>query len=728
MTPASAMPDFRYRAFISYSHQDKSWADWLHKALETYAIPQRLVGKTTAAGVIPKRLAPIFRDREELASATDLGRKVNEALAQSENLIVVCSPRSATSHWVNEEVLAFKRLGRDERIFCLIVEGEPNASELPRHEAEECFAPALRFKLDANSQLTGERTEPIAADARAGKDGKTNAKLKLIAGMLDVGFDQLKQREQQRRLRRMTSVTALAMIVMLATTVLAITAVIARRDAQRRQKQAEDLVGFMLGDLNDKLQEVGRLDIMQTVDDKAMAYFAALPPGDASDSALAMRVTALEKIGSVRIDQGHALQALQAYQSASALAAELARRAPGDVAREAAYGDSLKWVGQAYWYRGDLAQALQNFQAAGSLLAKAHAAKPGDDDLAFKLAAARSDAGHVREARGDLAAAQSDYQATLQIFQSLNQREPANPKWQSYLGDAWDNLGKTALEQGHLDRAITNYRADQQIKAAIAAHDLANHTAQEYLVISNAILGRTFALCGKLDVALRYTNAAVNNAKAVAALDPTDDELQKLVALYSQQLGGLLRQAGRLDEAAAADTESIAIFAKLVIKDNSQTDWQTEYAQARIETARLKLQQGDAAGAQTLADAALQTLDALRSKRGSDQTLALLVAQGFVVLGEIAAKRNDAAVAHAAWSKAGDAIAPALRAGDDPNALATAAGALLLLDEPNQARPLVAKLTAMGYQTPDFAALTASKQLAYAPDPALAQRIDNATR
>jgi hypothetical protein len=35
MTQASAIPDFRYRAFISYSHRDKSWAGWLHKALET---------------------------------------------------------------------------------------------------------------------------------------------------------------------------------------------------------------------------------------------------------------------------------------------------------------------------------------------------------------------------------------------------------------------------------------------------------------------------------------------------------------------------------------------------------------------------------------------------------------------------------------------------------------------------------------------------------------------
>jgi len=227
MTQASVIPEFRYRAFISYSHQDKSWAAWLHKALETYAIPKRLVGQSTAAGVIPKRLAPIFRDRDELASATDLGRKVNEALAQSANLIVICSPRAAASHWVNEEVLTFKQLGRSENIFCLIADGEPNASALPGREAEECFAHALRFTVDADGQLTDRPTEPIAADARPGKDGKTNAKLKLIAGMLDIGFDALKHRELQRRNRHMAALATLALIVMAVTTTLAIVAVIA---------------------------------------------------------------------------------------------------------------------------------------------------------------------------------------------------------------------------------------------------------------------------------------------------------------------------------------------------------------------------------------------------------------------------------------------------------------------------------------------------------------------
>jgi len=77
------IPEFRYRAFISYSHRDERWARWLHRSLERYRVPRRLIGRVTSWGTVPARIAPVFRDREELPSATDLSRTVNAALAQS---------------------------------------------------------------------------------------------------------------------------------------------------------------------------------------------------------------------------------------------------------------------------------------------------------------------------------------------------------------------------------------------------------------------------------------------------------------------------------------------------------------------------------------------------------------------------------------------------------------------------------------------------------------------
>ncbi|MDQ2972400.1 MAG: TIR domain-containing protein, partial [Pseudomonadota bacterium] len=400
--PESSVSAFAYRAFISYSHADRAWCDWLHKALETYRVPSRLVGKETAAGTIPRRLHPIFRDRDELPSAIDLNQKVAAAMRDSAWLIVICSPRAATSRWVNEEVLAFKRMGRADRILCLIVDGEPNAADLPGRESEECFCPALRHRIDANGALTDEHTEPIAADARAGKDGKANAKLKLIAGMLDVGFDALKQREQQRRVRRMTAVTALAVIVMLVTAALAINAVVARNDAQRRQKQAEDLVGFMLGDLNDKLSQVARLDVMEAVDDKAMAYFESLPDKDVTDEALVQRAKALEKIGNVRDGQGHLPAALQSYEAAAKIARSLADMAPQNAARQIAYSRDLAWIGYTYMHQSNLDMALQSFEAAQGVLKRVGTQAASNQDLMFQLTNIYNDTGHIFETRGQL--------------------------------------------------------------------------------------------------------------------------------------------------------------------------------------------------------------------------------------------------------------------------------------------------------------------------------------
>ncbi|HET7556798.1 MAG TPA: toll/interleukin-1 receptor domain-containing protein [Rhodanobacteraceae bacterium] len=728
MPESAANSGFAYRAFISYSHRDKAWGDWLHKALETYRVPSRLVGTRTAHGIIPRRLNPVFRDREELASATDLGRKVNDALGKSENLVVICSPASATSRWVNEEVLAFKRMGRADRIFCLIVDGEPNATDLPGRDSEECFCPSLRHHVDAGGALTCERTEPVAADARPGKDGKGNAKLKLVAGMLDVGFDALKQREQRRQLQRLTAITAMAVAVMAVTIVLAIFALISRHDAViaqhkavvaqqaavRRQKQAEDLVGFMLGDLSDKLDQVHRLDIMQAVDDKAMAYFNSLPAADATDSALEMRVKALDKIGQVRMEaNGQLAAAIATYRSAAKLAMELQRRSPGDVQHLTILSDSLNRLGNAYWQMGNLDAALKQFKTVSTLLQRAHAEKPGDDGLTFELASARNNIGHILEARGDFAGAQAEYEAALHLSGGLIARDPGNISWQSNLGNRWSSLGRLLLERGKLDQTVGAYRANQRIQASLATRDPNNHDAQENLLISDAILGRTIALYGDVDRALRYTEDAVARAKALLAFDGSSTGWQEDFALYSQQAGGLLRQLGQLEKADAADTRAVRVLQALLKKDPISSDFQQDLSQAQLESARLQLALEKPAAANDSATAALAIVEKMRARASGDRTSLLLAAQAHLLLGRASALRNDSIAARSEWTQARELIQPALRSGDDPNFLAAYAEALLRLGELDEARPIAAKLNVMGYRTPDFVALAASEHLDY---------------
>lgn len=261
----------KYKAFISYSHKDRQWAAWLHKRLEAYRFPKNIIGQKTNAGLVPTSLRPIFRDRDELTAGADLGQKIEAALQQTENLIVICSPQSATSHWVNEEILFFKRHNRGANIFAVIVDGEPFASG--DNTGKECFPPALRFKLGDDEALSNTPAEPLAADLREIGDGKRLGLLKLISGIAGLGLDDLVQRDLQRARRRVTAVTTSAVAAMLVMGSLTWLAVDARGEADKRRNNAEGLAEFMLTDLKDKLQPIGKLDVMDGVAQEVLDYY-----------------------------------------------------------------------------------------------------------------------------------------------------------------------------------------------------------------------------------------------------------------------------------------------------------------------------------------------------------------------------------------------------------------------------------------------------------------------
>ncbi|WP_164155420.1 toll/interleukin-1 receptor domain-containing protein, partial [Sandarakinorhabdus rubra] len=217
----------RYSAFISYNHRDKAAAQRLLKALETWRVPGRLHGRETPWGPLGARLAPVFRDRDEFATSSDLAESVRHALAQSANLIIICSPNGARSKWVNAEIREFTRLGRRQRIQCLIVSGASNSGD----PETECLPPAL-FE-DGGS-------EPLAADVRPGGDGWTDARLKLIAGLINIPFSDLKQRDLQRRQRRMALIATASAIGFAGMTALAAAALLSRAEAVRQRDIAQE--------------------------------------------------------------------------------------------------------------------------------------------------------------------------------------------------------------------------------------------------------------------------------------------------------------------------------------------------------------------------------------------------------------------------------------------------------------------------------------------------------
>jgi tetratricopeptide (TPR) repeat protein len=394
----------RYTAFLSYSHKDSAAAARLHRRLESYRLPRRLVGMPSARGRVPERLWPIFRDREELPAATDLSETVREALAQSGALIVLCSPYSAGSLWVAEEVDVFRRLHPDRPILAAVLSGDPPA----------CFPKVLRaFGQD------GTWHEPLATDLRREGDGPQLGVLKLIAGVTGVGLDALVQRDAQRRVRRVTAVTAAAVAAMLLMAVLALVALDARREADRQRAEAEGLVEFMLADLRSTLRgRVGELDVMSSVNRRALAYYDA--QGDLARlpaDSLERRARILQAMAEDEISRGNIRGAVAAIRAAYRTTRAQLARAPDHRRRLLYHAQSEYWLGRIHDLRNEWREARLYYSryadSAGQLLALA----PNDPDALMEMGSSAQNLGTVElEGNGDSAAAQRLYEQAAEWF------------------------------------------------------------------------------------------------------------------------------------------------------------------------------------------------------------------------------------------------------------------------------------------------------------------------
>ena len=184
------MADNSYTAFISYRHRppDEAVAKKLHTLIETYAIPRDVKASSGR-----RKMGRVFRDQEELPLSADLGGDIKAALERSEWLIAICSPDYLQSKWCMLELDYFISLGKRDHILAVLVCGEP----------EDAFPLQLRFTEEDGKTV---ELEPLAADVRGGSVPESLKKLKrevlrVLAPILGVSYDQLRQRARRRRLR-----------------------------------------------------------------------------------------------------------------------------------------------------------------------------------------------------------------------------------------------------------------------------------------------------------------------------------------------------------------------------------------------------------------------------------------------------------------------------------------------------------------------------------------------
>lgn len=564
----------KYKAFISYSHVDRKWAGWLHRALENYRPPKHLADKH--GKVSARRLSPIFRDRDELPSTANLSEAVQQALEQSEALIVVCSPHAAASRWVNEEITTFRALGRASKIFCFLVDGNPSDPQAPA-----CFPDALTEP----DQPGGARLEPVAADARPVGDGRKNAMLKIAAGLLGVGFDDLQQRDLKRRNRRLVGLTAGSLVMMAITGLLAINAMIARDEARAQRAQAEDLIDFMLGDLREHLREIGRLDVFERVGDKALSYFAEQDSRNESVATLTLRARNMRQIGDVRMEQGNMPAALEAFLESLRLSEQIAAREPENPEAQIAMANSLFYVGYVHWKRGELSEARGIFESIVPVVRNVSERDPENPKWLIEEAYAQTNLGRVLELQGAYKKALAAYQGVMNVNRRLVVLEPDNPEWVLELGFAHNNLGKLFVALGQLDEAEAHYRSDLDIKKGFNENNLNHNVYRSYVAVSHYFLGQLLTGRGQYGEAGLHLQEARDHFLHLNVVDPERKGWLLRTANIERELASLAWLTGDSAASLAYLQSSVEILDTLSREDGNNAAWRRDLLRSLLHAA-----------------------------------------------------------------------------------------------------------------------------------------------
>ena len=683
-----------YFAFISYSHRDEKTAQWLQDALEDFRVPGHLVGRVTEHGSVPKRLTPIFRDISELPASGDLGTEIRSALKASRFLVVLCSPAAAASRWTNAEIEAFKRVRPESCILAAILDGEPFASDIAGREQEECLPQALRYKYDRRGHQTAKRCEPLAADLRGDAHARRMGFLKLVAGMLGVGLDDLVRREEVRRHRHLAIVTAASLLGMVVASGLAIAAIQARDSARDQRREAEGLIGFMLGDLRSKLEPVGRLDALDGVGGRVLEYYKKQEMADLPDAALMQRSRALSLMGEIANLRGDSAGALRQYQAALAGTGEAMRRDPDDPQRLFDHAQNIFWLGELARQRGQLDGALQAFRQYETLAQRMVALEP--DNMRWRMETQYADAnlGIVLLNQRKFDQAARAFEEALSTIKGLAAADPANADYRKGQIEALAWLADAQWAGGHLKSAVALRQQQVGLLNQLLRQSGGDVEFREDLVHSFRALGHINNSLGLADPAVENLNSAVEQAEALVGVEQGNRMWTGFVARSRLDLAQALLSAGDIPEAEKAASSGCMVNDALLARDATVLEWRTARRDCLTLRAQIALAQRRTADALQLADEAVRSARSITSGDPIENKYSLARAQRLA--GDARLSSGDAPGARSAW-RAALAGLPA-GASEKPWEMNEHAQLLMRVGKSAQARPLQQRLASVGFK------------------------------
>lgn len=360
---------------------------------------------------------------------------------------------------------------------------------------------------------------------------------------------------RNRLLVVLAAVTLTSLLVAsIAVTVFALRADAARQQAEMRQGQAEELVRFMVVDLQSKLEPVSRLAVLEDIGRAAMDYFAAVPSQQLSQEELLRRSRMLYQLGELRIRQGDLAAAAAPMEESLKLTQRLHELHPDNTEHLFELGQSWFWVGFVAWESGKLEAAERSFieyLAVSRQLVDIDAHHPA---WLLELSYAESNLGSVLQASGELEAALARFQTSLDIKQRLASSSPPDPSspslsLRSDLADSLNTVAVALLLLGRGQEARQYFERELAIRRALLDEEPENRLTRSALATTHAYLAKSLISSEELDRAEASAEEAHRLLQELSLLDPEDSLTRLKLVWLHVDLGRLALARGHVAHA-----------------------------------------------------------------------------------------------------------------------------------------------------------------------------------
>ena len=510
--------------------------------------------------------------------------------------------------------------------------------------------------------------------------------------------------ERPKRALRNSAIAAAIVIAVFGTTKYTIdlrheraVAKAAESEARKRRAQADDLIGFMVGDLRKKLEPVGRLDVLDATATKALEYAGSLDPHALDPGELVRASKALNQLGDVRTGQGRLPDAIRAYSRSLELTSDAVRRAPLNNDAQFALGQSEFGVGNSLRLQGDLRTALAHMSAymqIGELLAKR---EPANAAYQLERAYGHSSVASILEAQGDLMRALEHLRVTVDVKRVLAVTAPNDSERQVDYAGTLDRIGFDLQRLGRLDEARQNFEGELAIFSSLSARDPQQMFWRSRIAIGHSYAGGIAELMGDDGTGLMHRRAELSLEEELHKHDPTNADWARNLAMTHMHIGDLQRRGSDPVAALASIARAEELMRSVLLIDAKRTSWQRDFAVVETARARAQLAARNVRGALAAADDAMHRLEPL-TDRGSIR----YVADALLVRGDALAATGRTAEARAEWEKARASIEPLAHTATDPQLLDVWCRTLLRLNEDSRAKEVLDRLTAIGCRPLDL--------------------------